>query len=677
MTVPATTAAPPLAVQEAPLPAGVRLELLRAGDPDQPLFLAPGLASDPGELDGLVAGLTGPAQVYAIAPSCVDVEPAAATMVGIATSLLAAVRQRQPHGPYRLGGYSFGALLALEMAQQLRADGEQVEALLLVDAVYDERYWAKGRWLLALLRRTGRQLGMIVRLPPHRAVGQLWLRSRRLVQRFARRLNPATDPLHEGQASERDQMVARAYAAIAGYRPRWYDGAMTVIASANSRHFGCDTVRLWDGLAARLDVQRIDADHLTVMDDPTVRAVSAVVDHRLAMLRPDWPGLRPRAGFQRPLIVTTMRWFAAARLAHALTEAGFAVAAYRPRGHALAAVDGLAGSWRLGRVRDLATLARAIRQARPDIILPDDERALVLLRRLHTRVVGRDAALAALIARSLGDLAQWPAISSRAGLADVARALGLPTPDTTAVRDLAQLEQWAVGRDWPLVLKTDGSWGGRGVLLVTEPAHLRRAWRGISRPPSLARAVKRALVNREGGALAQWLRRTRPVVNAQTFVAGREAIATLACADGEVLGLVCLEVVRACQVKGAAAVVRTIEHPGMARTATELVRRLGLNGFCGFDFILTDTGEAQLLELNPRVTPTAHLLVDGEQLHGRTIEIFPPDPNGVPGPDEAAVLDAPVRAPLLVRRGEEMAAKKRRPVARVTRHLTHMMASRY
>src|SRR5262249_9006809 len=72
-------------------------------------------------------------------------------------------------------------------------------------------------------------------------------------------------------------------------------------------------------------------------------------------------------------------------------------------------------------------------------------------------------------------------------------------------------------------------------------------------------------------------------------------------------------------------VVRIIDHPGMAEAARRLVGRFGLSGFCGFDFILTETGEAQLLELNPRATPTCYLLVEGDFQRSRTIALFPAD----------------------------------------------------
>ena len=48
---------------------------------------------------------------------------------------------------YLLGGYSFGGLIALEVAQQLTAGGERVGQLFLIDAVYGERYWPRSVWL--------------------------------------------------------------------------------------------------------------------------------------------------------------------------------------------------------------------------------------------------------------------------------------------------------------------------------------------------------------------------------------------------------------------------------------------------------------------------------------------------------------------------------------------------
>jgi enterobactin synthetase component F len=63
----------------------------------------------------------------------------AASITDLARTHLAALRAIQPAGPYRLAGYSFGALVALEMDRQLRAAGQQVEFLFLLDPLQPYR----------------------------------------------------------------------------------------------------------------------------------------------------------------------------------------------------------------------------------------------------------------------------------------------------------------------------------------------------------------------------------------------------------------------------------------------------------------------------------------------------------------------------------------------------------
>lgn len=44
-----------------------------------------------------------------------------------------AIREIQPQGPYRIAGYSFGGLVAVEIARQLREAGQEIELLFLLD----------------------------------------------------------------------------------------------------------------------------------------------------------------------------------------------------------------------------------------------------------------------------------------------------------------------------------------------------------------------------------------------------------------------------------------------------------------------------------------------------------------------------------------------------------------
>ena len=56
----------------------------------------------------------------------------------MAADYIAHVIARQPEGPYAIGGYSFGGLVAFEMARRLRAAGHEVDFLALLDSQVDD-----------------------------------------------------------------------------------------------------------------------------------------------------------------------------------------------------------------------------------------------------------------------------------------------------------------------------------------------------------------------------------------------------------------------------------------------------------------------------------------------------------------------------------------------------------
>jgi thioesterase domain-containing protein len=57
-----------------------------------------------------------------------------ATIEAMAADLLSAIRRVRPKGPYLLGGHCNGALVAVEMARQLTAEGEDVPLVVVLDA---------------------------------------------------------------------------------------------------------------------------------------------------------------------------------------------------------------------------------------------------------------------------------------------------------------------------------------------------------------------------------------------------------------------------------------------------------------------------------------------------------------------------------------------------------------
>ncbi|WP_344747169.1 amino acid adenylation domain-containing protein [Streptosporangium vulgare] len=82
----------------------------------------------------LARSLPGDGPVHGL--QSVGVEPGEhphTSVADIAAAHLAVVRQAQPEGPLRLIGWSFGGLVAYEMARQCAADGEEVELLAMID----------------------------------------------------------------------------------------------------------------------------------------------------------------------------------------------------------------------------------------------------------------------------------------------------------------------------------------------------------------------------------------------------------------------------------------------------------------------------------------------------------------------------------------------------------------
>jgi len=76
--------------------------------------------------------------LYGIRHQSEDGQPARyRTVEEIASHYLEEIRSVQPQGPYILGGYCFGGLVTMEMAKQLRAQGESVDLLVLINPPFD------------------------------------------------------------------------------------------------------------------------------------------------------------------------------------------------------------------------------------------------------------------------------------------------------------------------------------------------------------------------------------------------------------------------------------------------------------------------------------------------------------------------------------------------------------
>jgi hypothetical protein len=308
----------------------------------------------------------------------------------------------------------------------------------------------------------------------------------------------------------------------------------------------------------------------------------------------------PHAPKPRVLVVTTHWWPSDGRLVLTLRNAGCAVSVLCPTGHPVRVL-------RLERIHTqrafghMAALSRAIRLDTPDLVVPADERAVRDLHRLHA--TGSDSERA-LIERSLGPPQTFGQMTSRLGSLLAASDAGLRIADTIKAPTPSSVMAWAPGPGGTVVLKSDGSSGGRGVRFVRADA-VEAAHRELRRGAPLAALLKRWLVNRDPFGLADLLRARSPALVAQRHVAGRVGDLAMFCRDGELEGAAVAIQEQCGRLNGASTLVRIVDRPDLVAGAAMLARRLRLSGFIGIDFVIDDAGDAFVIEINPRVTPLA------------------------------------------------------------------------
>ena len=111
-----------------------RVVRVQEGNGKRPFFYLHGDLRDGGLYSVKLARALDPDRpFYAIHPAGTDSEPVPHTLEALAADHLAALQAIQPEGPYLLGGYCNGAYVAFEMTRQLEAQGQQVDALVMVE----------------------------------------------------------------------------------------------------------------------------------------------------------------------------------------------------------------------------------------------------------------------------------------------------------------------------------------------------------------------------------------------------------------------------------------------------------------------------------------------------------------------------------------------------------------
>jgi amino acid adenylation domain-containing protein len=240
-------------------------DLAQRLDPDQPFF---GLQA---------AGLDGE-------------ETADSSIEAMAARYVAAMRSHQPAGPYRIGGYCFGGVVALDMARQLEAAGDEVALLAIIEG-----------YAPAPLKPRGNpfdldRLPVIWRNLPFWYEDYLSLGAGGIRRRIERKLRQPAASLSPQDLVEDDlsllpdhhfELVRLHVAALRNYRPQPYGGTMTLFTARgrtiSKALFGSlDPYHGWGELARGGVILRpVDGGHRNLHLAPHVESLAAALQASL------------------------------------------------------------------------------------------------------------------------------------------------------------------------------------------------------------------------------------------------------------------------------------------------------------------------------------------------------------------------------------------------------------
>ncbi|MEO7931567.1 MAG: AMP-binding protein [Chthoniobacterales bacterium] len=247
-----------------------------------PIFCVPGAGTEALALRFLAAHLGNGQPFFAFQPQGLDGrEPYLRTVEDMARRYVADLCERCPAGPFVLCGTSFGGVVALEMAQQLRALGRVPASLILIDArggTYPRlrkflpiRLWP--RWLLRPFLPEFQEdqplsLGLL-----GEGIANWW--KRKIVWLdiiFHFKKLPRPNELRFIYLRESCRVARRKYVA----RP--WPGKIHLLRAAqqpSDNFYESDPYLGWQGLAENgLEVAEVPGDHVTHMREPHVAVVA-------------------------------------------------------------------------------------------------------------------------------------------------------------------------------------------------------------------------------------------------------------------------------------------------------------------------------------------------------------------------------------------------------------------
>jgi amino acid adenylation domain-containing protein len=198
-----------------------------------------------------------------------------ATIEEMADAYLREIREVQSHGPYLLGGYSGGGIVAFEMAQRLTAAGERVALLAFVDTFHPSMRIRKVPFGHRLERMRKEPVAYLQHVVGRRVA---LVRERWQLHQIDRHLREGSEvPLTLREL----QLVKSFAAATERYRPKPWSGRATLFRVEQVAYVfgGLGSMHGWEkDVLGGVDVQIVPGDHDSLVHGPNAEAFTRLLN---------------------------------------------------------------------------------------------------------------------------------------------------------------------------------------------------------------------------------------------------------------------------------------------------------------------------------------------------------------------------------------------------------------
>jgi thioesterase domain-containing protein len=186
-------------------------------------------------------------------------------------------------------GYSFGGLVAAEMARILQARGQKLGLVGLLDTACYEKFWPRSVWFRFALKKTGRRILEVRNMSPRAATTHLASKMNAALRLVRRRMKPAAGSSSASQSiyyvggldPDFQRVRDASIHAFEDHDPQPVNCKIVLFKSRLGEARACNPVGLWKRLAADLEVVPVPGSHTTMIRKPFAETLAAKISQRL------------------------------------------------------------------------------------------------------------------------------------------------------------------------------------------------------------------------------------------------------------------------------------------------------------------------------------------------------------------------------------------------------------